>query len=564
MPTFLPVPWFMRGDLRQRAQQIAIVFARHGLGWMAVQFGLGSLSPATKVQRVPEPNSSARRKQAEHLRAALEDLGGTFVKLGQMASTRQDIIPAEYAEELARLQDAAPPVPLDEILNVVREELGRSPHELFASFDAQPVASASIGQVHAAVLNDGDQVVVKVQRPGIAQQIEKDLQILSGMAEWAEAHSAFGRDYRLASLVDEFAHTIHGELDYRTEGHNADRFRANFVAEPLVTMPRIFWEYTSGRVLTMQRVSGIKISDIAALDAAGIDRRKVAQTSVRMMLREAFEFGLFHADPHPGNFFVRPDGGIVLIDFGMVGYLTPRSKRLLLGLALGLAQQDAEMVTDDLYAIGIANDPGRRASLQRDMEHMLARYTTVALKDIQAAQIMNDLLTVVFRHRLQMPGEVMLFLRLLVLSEGLGLRLDPDFQLFAFAKPYLVQFARDQRSPDALATQVAQGMINATELTLELPQRLTRLLGQVERGTLRVGLSEDNLSVIMGQFQRMVNRLALSVVLAATIMGLGLVMVAYHPPEWEPLGGWITIIAFLASLGFGAVLMWSIFRSGGQ
>jgi len=564
MTMLLPLPWFARGDLRQRTQQIASVFARHGLSWMSFQLGLGDLAGLDRAPRSPGATSPVRQKQAEHLRLALEELGGTFIKLGQAISTRPDIIPPEYAAELEKLQDSAPPVPLPDILQVVREELHQSPEDIFAQFDPEPTASASIGQVHSCRLRSGAEIVMKIQRPGIAEQIEQDLLILGGMAEWAQAHTGFAREYRLVSLVEEFAHTIHGELDYRAEGRNADRFRVNFINEPALTIPRVYWRYTTSRVLTMERVHGIKISDTAELDRAGINRTRVAENSVRMMVREAFEFGFFHADAHPGNFFVRPDAGIVLLDFGMVSQLTPQLQDTLLAMGLALVQRDALRMTEDLYALGVATDPALRPVLQRDIEHLLARFGSAALRDLAAAQMLNELLGIAFRRHLQLPSEVVMLFRVIIQSEGLGLVLDPNFVLLSYAGPFLLSIWQQRHSPEIMTAQLARGTLEAAQITLQLPRQLSHVLDQAERGTLQVNISPEGMRDIMQQMHRMVNRVALSVVLAGTIMGLGLITVAYHPAQWERPGGIIIIVTFLASLAFGGLLMWSIFRTGGE
>lgn len=304
---FLPVPWFARGRLLHRSREIASILARHGLGWMVVQVGLGDLVPFERGW-LGHPARVAPYTQAEHLRMALGELGATFIKLGQALSTRSDFVPSACVAEFSKLQDAAPPVPFEEICQVICAELGQPPQEAFAEFDPQPLASASIGQAHAARLKGGEEVIVKVQRPGVVQLVEQDLEILSGMAEWASAHTQLGRDYDLPALVEEFAYTLRNELDYQREAQNALRFRYNFRDDPTIYIPRVYRELTTVRVLTIERVGGIKVDDLAGLEAAGISRHMVAENSVHLMLREVFEFGFFHADPHPGNFFVQPDG----------------------------------------------------------------------------------------------------------------------------------------------------------------------------------------------------------------------------------------------------------------
>lgn len=561
MSGFLPVPWFARGRLLRRSREITAILARHGLGWLVGQVGLGDLIPFERGW-FGHPARETPYTQAEHLRLALGELGATFIKLGQALSTRPDLVPPAYVAQLAKLQDAAPLVPFEQIRQIVCDELGQSPETIFAEFDPQPLASASIGQAHAGKLKHGQPVIVKVQRPGVAEQVEQDLAILAGMAEWTEAHTAFGRGYNLSALVDEFAYTLRNELDYRREGQNADRFRRSFAGDPRAYIPRMYWDFTTGRVLTIERVGGIKIAEVSALDEAGIDRHTVAENAVELMLREVFEFGFFHADPHPGNFFVRPDGSIALIDFGMVGRLDDRLQEILLRIGLAVARQDARRLTDEFYMLGVAGGRAKRAVLQRDLDHFLGRYAGRPIKELAAAQVTNEVMAVALRHRLQLPSELVMLFRLVAMSESLGARLDPDFRLFEFALPYLQQFWLKRRSPKALALRLGQAALEATELGLELPQRASRLLGQLERGELEFNVNHEGLREFTRQLQRMTNRLALTMLLAATIIALGLVMLVYHPPSWERYGGWLFGLAFLISLGFGTWLIWGIWRSG--
>jgi len=462
MSGFLPVPWFARGRLLRRSREIASALARHGLGWLV---GLGGLIPFERGW-LGHPARQAPYTQAEHLRLALGELGATFIKLGQALSTRPDLVPPEYVAQLAKLQDAAPPVAFEQVCQIVCDELGQAPQSLFADFDPQPVASASIGQAHAGTLRDGQQVIVKVQRPSVAEQVERDLEILAGMAEWAAAHTDFWRDYNLPALVDEFAYTLRNELNCRREGQNADRFRRNLASDPGAYIPRIYWEFTTGRVLTLERVSGTKITDLGALDAAGIERHALAENAVRLMLREVFEFGFFHADPHPGNFFVRPDGAIALIDFGMVGRLDDRLQAALLKVGMAVARQDAGRLTDVFFELGVAGGRVRREVLRLDLDHFLSLYAGRSIKELAAGQTVNEVMAVALRHKLQLPSELVMLLRVVSMSEGLGAQLDPDFRLFEFASPYLQQFWLRRRSPKAMALRTGQAALDATEFGL--------------------------------------------------------------------------------------------------
>ena len=550
-----------RPQLLRRSREIASVLARHGLGWLVVRVGLGHLIPFERGW-LGHPVRETPYTRAEHLRMALSELGGAFIKLGQALSTRPDFMPPEYVAEFSKLQDAAPLVPFEQICQVVCDELGQSPEHIFDEFDPQPLASASIGQVHTARLKSGQPIIVKVQRPTVAEHIEEDLEILSGMAKWAESHTSFGRDYNLPALADEFAYTLRNELDYRREGQNADRFRRNFADDPGISIPHVYWEFTTNRVLTLERVGGIKVADMAALDKAGIDRHAVAENTVRVMLREVFEFGLFHADPHPGNFFVQPDGSIAVIDFGMVGRIDANLQESLLRIGMAVGRQDAERLTDEFFVIGMANANVRRKELQRDLDHFISRYAGGSIKDLAAAKTVDEVMLIALRHHLQMPAELVMLFRVVGISEGLGAQLDPNFKLFEFAAPYLQEFWLQHRSPKAMAMRVGQSALDAAELGLMLPQHLTRLLGQVERGELELNVNHEGLQDFARQLHRMVNRLAVAILLAATVVALGLMMIVYHPPAWALYGGWLFGLAFLFSLGLGAWMIWTIWRSG--
>jgi ubiquinone biosynthesis protein len=288
----------------------------------------------------------------------------------------------------------------------------------------------------------------------------------------------------------------------------------------------------------------------------------VAENSVRLMLREIFEFGFFHADPHPGNFFVQPDGSIALIDFGMVRSLSERLQETLLRIGLAVAQKDTGALVEALFSLGVVGKRTRQAGLERDLDHLLGHYADKSIQDLAAAQVTSEVMKIVRRHRLQLPGDLLMLLRVVAMSELLGARLDPDFRLFEFATPYLRQFLLERRSPQAIARRVERAALEAAQLGLDLPRRTTQLLSRLERGDLEFGVNHHGLDDFEHKLQRMVNRLALSILLAAVILSLALLMLVFHPSGWEHYGGWVFALAFLLALGFGAWLMWSIWRSG--
>lgn len=543
-----------------RYREIATILARHGLGWLLPELGLDWLVLFHRGW-LGHPRREEPYTRPEHFRMAFEDLGVVFIKLGQVLSTRPDLLPPDYIQEFSRLQDAAPPVPYAAVAAVIEAELGALPDTVYAEFDPTPLAAASVGQVHAAHLRDGTPVVVKVQRPGIELAVERDLAVLAELARLANARGLLGAEYDVEGWMSEFAFTLRNELDYTREGHNADRFRRLFAGEPALYVPRIYWELSTQRVLTMEGLQGVKISDLAKLAAAGLDRRQVARNSVRIMLTEVFEHGFFHADPHPGNFFVLPGEVIGLIDFGMVGRLDESLREALVRLVLALVQRDTARLVDELLDLGIASGRVPRAALKRDIDQLVDRYYDRPISEWAAGETFNEVMRIAFRHRLQLPTDLVLLVKVIAMSEGLGAQLDPDFKLMEFAEPYLRRIWLRSRMPDRLAHKMVAGLAELAEWSFDLPQQLRTITRQLERGEITVTTRHEGLAEVLAQFNRAVNRLAMSILVAALIIGLGLLMLIYHPPAWAAWGGWVFGLSFLLVFVLGTGLLWSIWRS---
>lgn len=557
---FPRIPWITRGSLISRSNQIVAVLTRHGLGWMLARLEEGNSIPPK--QGVMGVFKHPTRRQAQEFVAALVELGPTFIKMGQALSARSDLLPSEYIDELNKLQDTIPPLPFDQIRAVLIEELGEDPESLYAMLDPNPVASASIGQVYNARLKNGQDVVIKVVRPGSKETFERDLEIMTDIGQWASQNTGLGQLYDIPALIDEFAYTVRNEFDYQREGRNADAFRLNFFDDSSVYIPRVFWELTTHRVITMERVSGIKLNDLEGLDQADINRRVVAENLMHFALRQVFEFGFYHADPHSGNFFVRQDGSLAVMDFGMVGRLTSQTKRTFLGIAVAIQRSDTDYLVDELMAAGIYTHGVERRTLVRDLDRMFDLFSGGAISDLTGTQIVREIMQMAMRHNLQMPSELVAMTRAITIAEGTGVMLHPGFQLFKFADPYVKKFWKEQRSPAAIAPRVGQAAMDSLELGLELPRRMTRLLELMERGQMEFNLNMQPIREFASQMQKMTNRLALSMLLSAVIVALALILVVYHPATWQSVGNVVFALAFVSSLGFGIWLIWSIIRSG--
>ena len=532
-----------------RSRQIAGVLLSHGWGFLRNE---------QRVARGPAGISASARPL--HLRQALEELGTTFIKLGQILSTRADLLPPEYLVELTKLQDSAPPVAFEDIQQTLVTELGQPIEQIFAQFDPVPLAAASIGQAHAATLWNGTEVVVKVRRPGVVEQVNEDLEILKELATTASRHWQFADQYDLCGLVEEFSQTLRSELDYIREGHNAERFAANFAADSHIHIPRVFWEVTTARVLTLERIRGIKINDLKALDEQETDRRWLADYATNVVLKMVCEDGFFHADPHPGNFFIESNGTIGLIDFGMVGVLDGPTQDLLAELLIAINHQDADRLVDVFLDLGVTRKRIDRTSVRHDIERMLSAYWGLPLGELKVAALLNDVYSVMRRHQLHLPSNLALLLKTVIMVEGLGVNLDPDFRLTKSLTPYTERLVLRQYSPFRWMRSFGRTSLDLAKLGVQMPQHLRRIVTAAEDGNLQIGMRPEGFDPVVDRLERIANRIVLGVIAAAFINGLAVLVSVYRPPGWERWGWTVFAFGFFCALLLGVYLAWNILR----
>ncbi|KJC65250.1 ABC transporter [Agreia bicolorata] len=501
------------GTRLERYREIASVLSRHGLSFIIGATGLDRFEPAAQEQ--------TRASNPENLRRALEELGPTFVKLGQVLSTRSDVLPPAYLTELAKLQDRAPVVPAAVIKRLIVEELGDQPDKVFASFQLKPLASASIGQAHLATLHDGTEVVVKVQRPDIATNIAIDLEILHTLAVRASRQWKLAADYNITGITDEFARTLREELDYTHEGRNAETFAANFAGDDTIQIPRVFWDTSTTRVLTLERITGIKVDDLVALDAAGIDRRGIVVHAVDAIAQMVFVDGVFHADPHPGNLFVEASGRIGLIDFGMVGQIDDTLRGQLADLFMALSRHDPDRMASALMALSSSKSSIDQESLRADLVGFIDIYRGKGLGEVDTAALINKLLAVLRHNRLQLQPSIVMLLRMLLMVEGMGVLLDPTFNLGDALKPYATKLALSKFSPAAIARRLAAAGLEAAELGIELPDKIRKVFDVIDRNGIEVHLRASELDPLVARVERVGNRVVAGVIAAAFIRGIG-------------------------------------------
>jgi ubiquinone biosynthesis protein len=501
-----------------RQRQIAEVLARYGLNYLANAVGLERLVARERALRGRKPRE--QHTPPEDLRRALEELGPTFIKLGQLLSTRADLLPLDYRTALAKLQDAAPAIPTDVVQEIVAAELHTSTSDAVVGFHAEPLACASVGQAHLATLLDGTEVVVKVRRPNVVEVMDQDLEIIQNFAARASRRSKAAARYDLDGLADEFVQTLRAQLDYLQEARNAERFAANFAGDSSVQIPRVFWDLTTSRVITLERIRGMKVTDIAALDEAGLDRHDLAQRAAQIVAKMVFEDGFFHADPHPGNFFIEPSGRVGIVDFGMVGTLDDALREQLSRLLIGFVRQDPDRLADALLALDTSPEPVERARLREDLAGLLERYFGLSIGEISLRTAVGDVLGIVRRHGLRLPRDLALLLTVLLVAEGLVAQLDPQFQFAEALAPYARRQLLAQLTPAAIRQRVEHFGADLADLAVDFPGRLDRLLKSVESGGLEVRLRADELESLLTRAERIGNRIAVAVFAAATIDGL--------------------------------------------
>jgi ubiquinone biosynthesis protein len=510
-------PTGARTGLASRERQIAEVLVRYGLSYLANVVGLERV--VSVADGLVGRARADARTPSENLRLALEELGPTFIKLGQLLSTRADLLPPDYRAELTKLLDAAPAVPSNVVEEIVEHELHAPVDTAFVSFDAVPLACASVGQAHTATLRDGTEVVVKVRRPHVVEEMEQDLEIIRNFAARASRRSKTAARHDVVGLADEFVHALRAQLDYLQEARNAERFSANFASDPWVQIPRIFPDLTTSRVITLERIRGMKITDLTALDEAGLDRHALAERTALIVSKMIFEDGFFHADPHPGNFFIEPTGRVGIVDFGMVGTLDDRSRQQLGRLLSGFVRRDPGRLADALLALGTSTGVVDRARLREDLATLLARYFGRSIGEVSLRSAIGEILEIVRRHRLKVPPDLSLLFTVLIIAEGIVAELDPEFRFAEALAPYARRHLVSGITSADMIRRLEQLGVDLAELATELPPRLNRLSEAIETGGLEVQLRPDDMNALLARADRLGNRVAASVLLAAAISG---------------------------------------------
>lgn len=543
----------------RRFQEIINAFLKHGFGHFLFRLGLTNRK-SSKLDNA-ELNM---QDMGIRLRKTLQDLGPAFIKLGQVASSRRDMIPEQISVELAKLQDHVTPIPFEKVREIIEMELEAPLENLFIRFNEEPLAAASIGQVHVAELPTGEKVAIKVQRPDIRQTINKDLAILRDFVGYLEDNVEWAKRYCLRDMIDEFARSLHDELDYRVEARNAERIAKQFMEDTTIHIPSIYEDYSTGKVLTMELIEGIKVNDFAQLDTKGYDRKVIAARIADSLLHQMFVAGFFHGDPHPGNIYILPGNVISYLDFGMVGRLSKDMKYQFASLVIHLRNGDTKALMRTFSAMEILSDETDLRSFKRDVEDLQNKYYDIALTEVSLGTVFLELFQVAYRHHIQVPSEISMLGKAILTSEGLLTELDPDISIMKSVEPFGKKLLAERFAPKQLLERSWDGMVENFEIISQLPKDLKAIANTVKKGKVQLDINVQQVQIFLNRFDRISNRLSLSIILLSfSILMVGLIVGAsiagqtnrlWHFPVLE-VGSIVATFMFL-------YLIISIFRSG--
>lgn len=545
----------------KRLREIASILMRYGWGDVAERLGKKSWISRLGRWVAPEVSAEILALPAEvRARLAIQELGPTFVKLGQVLATRPDIFPPTWIAEFSKLQDQVPPVAFEMLLPELEKALGKSPFEVFKALETEPIAGASIAQVHLAKLPDDTPVVLKIRRPNVRESIDADLRLLSHVGRLLEKELPQIRRFQPGKIIGQFSRSLKRELDLALEGRNTDRFRRNFADDPKVMFAKIHWDYTSESLLVMEYIQGVPANDLEAAKAANLDLKTLAELGADTVLKMVLIDGFFHADPHPGNLFFLPDNRMAIIDCGMVGRISLERRGEIANLLAALVSRDIDKLRDILivWAGEVRVD---EAKLSADVDEFISNYDNAPLKHVKFSNLLNDLTNIMRENHLTVPPDLTMLFKALVTLEGLGRQLDPDFQIVHHLTPFVRKIIIDRYMPKALFKRTQRSAVSLFHALSGLPGDISLVLREAAKGGLKVNLDLKRLDHFGHQLDHSTNRLTVGMITAALIVGSSIVMtVKGGPTIWGlPAFGFLGFfLAFVIGIG----LMISIWRSG--
>ncbi|CAD6493478.1 MAG: protein kinase UbiB [Candidatus Argoarchaeum ethanivorans] len=543
----------------QRYREITEILIKNGLGYLLDRF---NLRPYQKLKRVIHRKKPVLpTDEAERLRKALEELGPTFIKFGQMLSTRYDILPSSYITELSKLQDEVPSFDYQIAIREIEEELQTSPEQIYKHIEEKPLAAASIGQVHRATLTTGEEVIIKIKRPGIENIINTDLEILLSLAHFAEKYMLEIRRYNPVGFIEEFSRTLRNECDYIKEARTAETFKKDFKDQQKIIIPTIYRKYTTRSILTMEYIKGTKITETAILRKNNINLKQVAEKLSNAYFKQIFEKQYYHADPHPGNILVTGDGNIAFLDFGIAGRLDKEILNNITSLLIALTRHDINKYIEILIEMEFLDEDRINTSLRFEILDLIDTYYETSIKHIDTTELLEDLISLLTRYNGRIPANIMLLSKTLSLLEEIGRKLDPTFNFAELAEPYIKTLIKQKTQPGTIAKNTIETLTQTADTLHKAPARIDKILKRIERGTLKIEFEDKGIEQVTTELGTSTNRLAVSIIISALIIGSSM----FIQKDMQPQVYGVTLIGMVGFLVAGILafgLAINILQSG--
>lgn len=545
-----------------RYRQIITVLIKYGFGDLVSETNLAKyINLGKKFIPWKKDKKIESLSRWERVRKVLEELGPTFIKFGQIMSNRPDLLPKELIYELEKLQDSVPQFSGKDAQKLVENELGKPIYEMFKNFETCPIASASVSQVHRAELIDGEEIVVKVQRPGIEHIIEIDLEIMLHFANLTEKYIRGMDTLSPINIVKEFEKSIKKEIDFTIEASNIERFSRNFQDDMTIYVPKVYRGYSTKKILTMEFIDGIKVSNIDAILDTGNDPKIIGSRSADLVLKQVFEHGFFHADPHPGNILVLNNNVICFLDFGMMGICLPKYKEYLSNIIVGVVKKDSKIITKSLIKFSYIDNIKNIDELEYQISVLIEQYSYKSLKDLNIGDCLRQLIKLILEFKIKTAPDMYLLMKALITVEGVGRKLDPDFNAVEHIEPFAKKILKERMNPLKLTKDIYLSMIEFAFFLRDFPSEMKAIFEQIKHGQLKLKFEHRGLEPMLKTHERISNRIAFAIVLASLIVGSSLIILSGIPPKWNniPIIG---ILGFIAGGIMGFWLLISILRHG--
>lgn len=547
----------------KRYQEIVNVFIKHGLSHILFRIGITDKRINARKIKDEKVNNNLVNL-GEKLRLSLQELGPTFIKLGQIASTRRDIIPEEIGKELEKLQDDVHSFSMAEVEQTFQEEFGKTTEEVFQNFRVEPLATASIGQVHSARLFTGEEVAIKIQRPNIKHTIETDLDILFHLARLIENRTKWGKRYYILDVIDEFSTSLRNELDYLMEARNGEKMAVLFSVGTTIRVPEIYWDYTSRKILTMEMVQGIKVSHIKQLETEGYNLPLIAERIAHSLFTQVLDYGFFHGDPHPGNIFIMPGNVVTYLDFGMMGRLSDQMKYHFASLLIAVQKNDVDDMIETFEDMGLLDNVEDMKSFHRELEKLLTKYYEASLTTISLGQLLIDIFAIAYRYQVGIPTDITILAKAILTAEEIIEQLDPKFSIMKAVEPFAMDLLKERFNPKNILKHVVESSLKDIDTLKNLPKDIQDTITTVKKGKMKINFNVEDAPSFLQRLDKISNRLSFSIILLSfSILMVGLIIgssiagesnLLFKLPLIE-LGGIVAIIMFL-------FMLFSIFRSG--